>query len=192
LAAVSLQLHRGWVPDSRLSEAGWELLASDIGIGRQDGPIKIVLMVSPLWATAQDGTAKWLRNLWVTIGSTGVTHSDLPQPSGFQGSHDHANCKAELALRVIQGRWKLLILRELLDGRRRFSDLQRALSGVSQKVLTAQLRELEADGVLQRTVYPEVPPRVEYDLTDLGRELMPVLDGLHAWGQRAAGSQQSL
>ncbi len=109
--------------------------------------------------------------------------------SGFAGSHNHSQCKAELALKVIQGRWKLLILRELLEGVRRFSDLQRALSGVgqgvSQKVLTAQLRELEADGVITRTVFPEVPPRVDYALTDLGRELMPVLNGLHAWGERA-------
>ena len=87
-------------------------------------------------------------------------------------------------LRVIQGRWKLLILRELIEAVRRFSDLQRSLSGVSQKVLTAQLRELEGDGVVERTVYPEVPPRVEYALTSLGRELIPVLEGLHAWGAR--------
>jgi DNA-binding HxlR family transcriptional regulator len=93
---------------------------------------------------------------------------------------------AELALKVIQGRWKLLILRELVDGIRRFSDLQRALQGVSQKVLTAQLRDLETDGVVHRTVYPEVPPRVEYALTDLGVALLPVLDGLHAWGERQA------
>ena len=93
---------------------------------------------------------------------------------------------AELALKVIQGRWKLLILRELVDGIRRFSDLQRALDGVSQKVLTAQLRDLETDGVVHRTVLPEVPPRVEYALTDLGIALLPVLDGLHAWGERQA------
>lgn len=121
-----------------------------------------------------------------------MNHSDLQQPRGFQGSHDHANCKAELALRVIQGRWKLLILRELLEGRRRFSDLQRALNGVSQKVLTAQLRELEADGVVARTVYPEVPPRVEYHLTDLGADLIPAIAKLHDWGQRAAGEQGNL
>lgn len=77
-------------------------------------------------------------------------------PGGFLASRDHANCKAELALRVIQGRWKLLIL-----------------------------RELEADGGLQRTVFPEVPPRVEDALTDLGAPLIPVLEGLHAWGERA-------
>ena len=113
----------------------------------------------------------------------------MAQHNGFRGSRDHSACKAELALRVIQGRWKLLILRELLEGVQRFSQLQRALAGVgagvSQKVLTAQLRELEADGVLARTVFPEVPPRVEYALTELGRELMPVLEGLHAWGERA-------
>jgi DNA-binding HxlR family transcriptional regulator len=110
----------------------------------------------------------------------------MSQGSGFQASHDHSHCKAELALKVIQGRWKLLILRELLEGVRRFSDLQRSLAGVqqgvSQKVLTAQLRELEADGVVRRTIYPEVPPRVEYALTERGRELVPVLEGLHAWG----------
>ena len=73
-----------------------------------------------------------------------------------------------------------------MDGIRRFSDLQRALEGVSQKVLTAQLRDLETDGVVHRTVHPEVPPRVEYALTDLGVALLPVLDGLHAWGERQA------
>lgn len=103
---------------------------------------------------------------------------------GFLASHDHSNCKAELALRVIQGRWKLLILRDLIEAVRRFSDLQRSLAGISQKVLTSQLRELEADGVVERTVYPEVPPRVEYALTPLGRELIPVLEGLHAWGEK--------
>ena len=112
----------------------------------------------------------------------------MDQGEGFQGTLQHSNCKAELALKVIQGRWKLLILRELLDGVRRFSDLQRALAevqqGVSQKVLTAQLRELETDGVVERTVYAEVPPRVEYALTALGRELVPVLEELHAWGEK--------
>ncbi|AZB72909.1 winged helix-turn-helix transcriptional regulator [Synechococcus elongatus] len=102
---------------------------------------------------------------------------------GYLESHDHGNCPAEIALRVMQGRWKLLIIRELADGVRRFSDLQRSLTGVSQKVLTSQLRELEADGVLARTIYPEVPPRVEYALTERGQALLPVLEGLHAWGQ---------
>lgn len=112
----------------------------------------------------------------------------MDQVEGFQGTLQHSNCKAELALKVIQGRWKLLILRELLEGVRRFSDLQRALAevqqGVSQKVLAAQLRELEADGVVDRKVHPEVPPRVEYALTALGRELVPALEELHAWGEK--------
>ena len=93
-------------------------------------------------------------------------------------------------MKVIQGRWKLLILRELVDGVQRFSDLQRALEGVSQKELTAQLRDLEADGVVHRTIHAEVPPRVEYELTDLGTGLLPVLDGLHAWGERQTSNAE--
>ena len=81
---------------------------------------------------------------------------------GFQHGEHQGECKAELALKVIQGRWKVLILRELVDGIQRFSDLQRAIEGVSQKVLTSQLRDLEADGVVHRTIHPEVPPRVDY------------------------------
>lgn len=102
---------------------------------------------------------------------------------GYLESHDHSNCPAEIALRVMQGRWKLLIIRDLAEGVRRFSELQRSLVGVSQKVLTSQLRELEAAGVIARTIYPEVPPRVEYALTERGQELLPVLEGLHAWGK---------
>ncbi len=86
-----------------------------------------------------------------------------------------------------------MILRELIDGVQRFSDLQRALPGVSQKVLTAQLRELAAAGLVQRTVYPQVPPRVDYALTPLGRDLIPVLEGLHAFGEQVearAGSSE--
>ncbi|MCP9850356.1 helix-turn-helix domain-containing protein [Cyanobium sp. Morenito 9A2] len=103
-------------------------------------------------------------------------------PNEFVARNGEGECPAELALRVMQGRWKLAILRELLIGMRRFSDLSRALSGVSAKVLTQQLRELEADGVLERTIYPEVPPRVEYRLSPRGLDLVPVLRSLHAWG----------
>ena len=106
---------------------------------------------------------------------------------GFQHGEHQGECKAELALKVIQGRWKVLILRELADGIQRFSDLRCALEGVSQKVLTAQLRDLEAEGVVHRAIHPEVPPPlVDHALTDLGRELLSVLDGLHAWGERQA------
>ena len=101
---------------------------------------------------------------------------------GFLDSHDHQNCPAELALKVMRGRWKVQILRELADGTRRFSQLHRAIAGVSEKVLTSQLRELESADVLSRTVHPEVPPRVEYALTSKGMELISLLEGLHAWG----------
>ncbi len=85
----------------------------------------------------------------------------------------------------MRGRWKVLIVRELIAGTRRFSALKRSLAGVSHKVLTAQLRELETDGVVERRVFAQVPPRVDYDLTERGRALLPLLEGLHAWG--AAG-----
>ncbi|WP_255089070.1 MULTISPECIES: helix-turn-helix domain-containing protein [unclassified Synechococcus] len=112
----------------------------------------------------------------------------MAQPQSFLDGQNHDDCPAELALRVMRGRWKLAILRELLGGVRRFSDLQRALAGVSPKVLTSQLRELEADGVVERQVFPEVPPRVEYRLSSRGRSLIPVLDSLHAWGVAAPRS----
>lgn len=82
----------------------------------------------------------------------------------------------------MRGRWKVRILRELADGTQRFSALKRALAGVSEKVLTSQLRELEMAEVLTRTIHPEVPPRVEYALTPKGLELISVLEELHAWG----------
>ena len=81
----------------------------------------------------------------------------MDHQTGFQHGEQRGECKAELALKAIQGRWKLLILRELVDGIQRFSDLQRALEGVSQKVLAAQFRDLEADGVVHRMIHPEVP-----------------------------------
>lgn len=77
----------------------------------------------------------------------------------------------------------MLILRDLLPGTKRFGELKKSLGTVSQKVLTAQLRDMEVDGLLIRTVYPEVPPRVEYTLTDLGMSLKPVLDTMSNWGE---------
>ena len=85
-------------------------------------------------------------------------------------------------LKVIGGRWKLLILKNLYDKTLRFSELQRAIPGVSQRMLTQQLRELEADGIIHRQVYPQVPPKVEYSMSELGKSLSPVLEALHAWG----------
>lgn len=95
-------------------------------------------------------------------------------------------CSAETALKLIEGRWKLLVLRELFGGIRRFSELHRALTGVSHRTLTQQLRELESDGLIARKIYPQVPPKVEYSLTPLGKTLKPVLDALHKWAEKYA------
>ncbi|HIR84200.1 MAG TPA: helix-turn-helix transcriptional regulator, partial [Candidatus Galloscillospira excrementavium] len=91
-------------------------------------------------------------------------------------------CPVETTLTLISDKWKVLILRDLLPGTKRFGELKRSVGSVSQKVLTAQLREMEASGLLTRTVYPEVPPRVEYTLTELGRSLKPILDAMQDWG----------
>jgi DNA-binding HxlR family transcriptional regulator len=92
-------------------------------------------------------------------------------------------CPVELAMEVVGGKWKLVILEHLGTGVHRFGELQRALPGVTARMLTRQLRELEADGVVCRTVYAEVPPKVEYRLSDLGRSLGPVLGELRQWGE---------
>ena len=92
-------------------------------------------------------------------------------------------CPVETTLTLISDKWKVRILRDLMSGARRFGELKRSLGAVSQKVLTAQLRQMEDSGLLTRTVYPEVPPRVEYRLTDLGRSLKPVLDAMQSWGE---------
>lgn len=93
-------------------------------------------------------------------------------------------CPVETTLLLISDRWKALILRDLMEGTRRFGELQRSIGGVSQKVLTANLRAMERDGLLTRKVYAEVPPRVEYTLTALGYSLRPVLDAMREWGSR--------
>jgi DNA-binding HxlR family transcriptional regulator len=97
------------------------------------------------------------------------------------------HCPVEAALDVIGGKWKPLILWHLCDGVKRFSELQRELPGVNAKMLTRQLRELEGDGVVRRTVYPEVPPRVEYAVTEFGRTLLPIMEALCAWGTQYLG-----
>ena len=91
-------------------------------------------------------------------------------------------CPVERTLFLISNRWKVLILRDLMEGTKRFSQLRRSVTGISQKVLTANLRDMEEQGLLTRKVYPEVPPRVEYTLTDLGRSLKPILDAMRDWG----------
>ena len=97
-------------------------------------------------------------------------------------------CPVETTLTLIGNKWKVLILRDLLPGTKRFGELKKSLGTVSQKVLTAQLRDMEADGLVKRTVYPEVPPRVEYTLTDLGMSLRPVLDSMWSWGENYKAS----
>lgn len=92
-------------------------------------------------------------------------------------------CPVETTLTLISDKWKVLILRDLLSGTKRFGELKKSLDGVSQKVLTTQLRQMEISGLLVRTVYPEVPPRVEYTLTELGYSLKPILDAMSDWGE---------
>lgn len=92
-------------------------------------------------------------------------------------------CPVETTLMLISDKWKVLILRDLMPGTKRFSELKRSVGHVTQKVLTAQLRQMEESGLVARTVYPEVPPRVEYSLTELGRSLKPVLDAMWDWGE---------
>ena len=92
-------------------------------------------------------------------------------------------CPVETTLTLISSKWKVLIVRDLLAGTKRFGELQRSVGNVSQKVLTAQLREMEEDGLVDRKAYPEVPPRVEYSLTELGCSLEPVLSALWNWGE---------
>jgi DNA-binding HxlR family transcriptional regulator len=99
------------------------------------------------------------------------------------------NCPAEITLAVIGGRWKVLILFQLFQGVKRFSELFRALDGITQKMLTQQLREMERDGIVQRTVYPQVPPKVEYRLTPLGETLKPVVGAMCRWGLRQSGRE---
>ncbi len=91
-------------------------------------------------------------------------------------------CPVETTLKIIGDKWKVLILRDLFTGTKRFSELKKSLSTVTQKMLTQQLREREKDGIISRKVYPVVPPKVEYSLTDLGKTLKPVIQSLSDWG----------
>lgn len=99
-------------------------------------------------------------------------------------------CPVETTLTLISDKWKVLILRDLMNDTMRFGELRKSIGQVSQKVLTAQLRQMEGSGLLTRTVYPEVPPRVEYTLTDLGRSLKPILDAMRVWGEEYKASMQ--
>ena len=92
-------------------------------------------------------------------------------------------CPVETTLTLISDKWKVLILRDLLPGTKRFGELRNSIGHVSQKVLTAQLRQMEQSGLVNRKVYAEVPPKVEYSLTDVGYSLKPILDAMWTWGE---------
>lgn len=93
------------------------------------------------------------------------------------------DCPVEMTLQLIGDKWKVLIIRDLLTGTKRFNELMRSVNGITQKVLTSHLRAMENDGLVIRTVYPEVPPKVEYSLTDTGYSLKPILDSMFCWGE---------
>lgn len=95
-------------------------------------------------------------------------------------------CPVEATLEIIGGKWKGVALYHLLDGPLRFNELKRRLSDVTQRMLTRQLRELEASELVMRTIYPEVPPRVDYRLTDKGETLRPIILGMKSWGETHA------
>lgn len=97
-------------------------------------------------------------------------------------------CPVETTLTLIGDKWKVLILRDLLPGTKRFGELKKSIGSVSQKVLTAHLRDMENNGLVNRKVYAEVPPKVEYSLTDLGYSLKPILDALLNWGEEYKAS----
>jgi len=91
-------------------------------------------------------------------------------------------CPVATTVQLIGNKWKLLIMRNLMERPWRFNELRRSLEGISQKVLTDSLRQMEADGIITRTVYPEVPPRVEYALSELGESMRPILKSMQEWG----------
>lgn len=99
-------------------------------------------------------------------------------------------CPVATTVQMIGSKWKLLIIRNLLQRPWRFNELKKDLEGISQKVLTDSLRSMEADGIITRTVYPEVPPRVEYALSDLGESMRPIMDAMEIWGTEYKKSKE--
>ena len=93
-------------------------------------------------------------------------------------------CPVETTLTLISDKWKVLILRDLMPGTKRFGELKKSIGHVSQKVLTSQLRQMEQSGLVSRKVYAEVPPRVEYSLSELGETMRPILDAMEQWGNQ--------
>lgn len=93
-------------------------------------------------------------------------------------------CPVEITMGLIGDKWKILIVRDLLTGTKRFGELKKSVTGITQKVLTSNLRQMEKSGLVKRKVYAEVPPRVEYSLTDTGFSLKPILDSMVEWGNK--------
>ncbi|MBS2012884.1 MAG: helix-turn-helix transcriptional regulator [Deltaproteobacteria bacterium] len=122
----------------------------------------------------------------VSAGTTKKGSDERSQASRAKtrGDDRRSNCAVEATLGVIGGRWKGVVLYWLLSGKHRFGELRRRVPNCTERMLTLQLRELEEDGLLTRTVFAEVPPRVEYELTAFGRSLEPILLGMREWGER--------
>lgn len=100
----------------------------------------------------------------------------------MEGSKKLPDCPVEMTLQLIGDKWKVLIIRDLLTGTKRFNELMRSVTGITQKVLTSHLRSMEAAGLVNRKVYPVIPPKVEYSLTETGYSLKPILDSMDSWG----------
>jgi DNA-binding HxlR family transcriptional regulator len=103
-----------------------------------------------------------------------------------QNTRKQVGCPVETTLHAIGGQWKVLVLHHLLEGKKRFGELSRALRGISARTLTRQLRELESDGIIHRQVHQQIPPKVEYSLSAAGKKLQPVLFAMHDWGLELA------
>jgi len=115
--------------------------------------------------------------------------ADLSAAARAAAGHD---CAVERALAVVGAKWTLVILHNLMDGQKRFGEIQRATGGASPKVLTERLRELEQLGLVTRTVHPEIPPRVEYALTEAGRTVWPIVDSLEQWGRKLTRAKRAV
>ncbi len=113
-----------------------------------------------------------------------------PKPQRFESYDCSDGCPVEAALEQISGKWKGLVVYHLLGGTLRFSELKRRIGDVTQRSLTKQLRELEGDGIVDRKVFPVVPPKVEYSLTEKGHRLSPIIEALHRWGIEDALKRQ--
>ena len=128
--------------------------------------------------------------MWFTIYHFGASKNFLEvfKRNEASAKKELPACPVETTLTLIGDKWKVLILRDLMPGTKRFGELKKSVGNVSQKVLTAQLRAMEENELVHREVYAEVPPRVEYSLTELGKSLKPILDSMWAWGEEYKSS----